>query len=539
VGPETTYDMGLLEADSASCFRTYVPNPPEPTSRTLRLGLKPKVITQGKETPTMECANTTNTALTSNSFFCIYDQTQSEFFSLNEMKKEGKTMNKMSRRAFLSHAGAWIAATPMILASSRSHAASESRPAPASSRRTLTVLLGTEFIAASERFIKDRARDWGKANGITVNVDMMNWTDLQAKVSAAIHGGGVDVVDLHPMWNYLYKNSLVDVTDIAEGFGSKFGGFLDWVVGSSRIEGRYFTVPTIAGAFSELVYRISWFKEAGADIPDLDTQIKQGKWPDMTWDQWFSIGKKLKAKGKPLGQALGHSTGDPPSFCYPYMWSYGAMEVEKDGKTIAFHKPMFVDGMKRFIQAWKDAFDETGLGWDDNANNRAFLGEQISSTINGSTIYLVAKKQKPALAEDTGHMPVPRGPQGRFYTLMSKGYAILKNSKNIDLAKEFLRWWFDEQGFYQQFLIKEGVGIPVTKKQAEDKIWEKDPKLFVFKEQGKYGRFYGYAGQLNEKASMAISKYIVIDTFAKAIQGGDAEGAIKWGAEQLQRIYGG
>jgi hypothetical protein len=29
VGPETTYDIGLLEADSASCFRTYVPNPRE------------------------------------------------------------------------------------------------------------------------------------------------------------------------------------------------------------------------------------------------------------------------------------------------------------------------------------------------------------------------------------------------------------------------------------------------------------------------------------------------------------------------------
>jgi hypothetical protein len=44
----------------------------------------------------------------------------------------------------------------------------------------------------------------------------------------------------------------------------------------------------------------------------------------------------ISANGKPFGQALGHSTGDPPSFCYPYMWSNGAMEVDKDGKTILF-----------------------------------------------------------------------------------------------------------------------------------------------------------------------------------------------------------
>ncbi len=40
------------------------------------------------------------------------------------------------------------------------------------------------------------------------------------------------------------------------------------------------------------------------------------------------------------------------------------------------------------------------------------------------------------------------------------------------------------------------------------------------------------------KASLALSKYVVVDTFAKAIQSGDTAGAIKWGADQLQRIYG-
>ena len=65
--------------------------------------------------------------------------------------------------------------------------------------------------------------------------------------------------------------------------------------------------------------------------------------------------------GKPFGQALGHSTGDPPSFAYPYMWSYGAMEVEEDGKTVAFNKPTLRRGLNTFIQAWKDAYDETGL----------------------------------------------------------------------------------------------------------------------------------------------------------------------------------
>ena len=53
-----------------------------------------------------------------------------------------------------------------------------------------------------------------------------------------------------------------------------------------------------------------------------------------------------------------------------------------------------------------------------------------------------------------------------------------------------------------------------------------------------YGRNKGYAGPANEKAARAYTSYIVIDTFARAAQEGDAQAAIEWGADQLERIYG-
>ncbi len=62
--------------------------------------------------------------------------------------------------------------------------------------------------------------------------------------------------------------------------------------------------------------------------------------------------------------------------------------------------------------------------------------------------------------------------------------------------------------------------------------------MTVFREQPKYGRAEGYAGPPNQKASMAWSKYIIIDTFSKAVTSGDAKAAIEWGAEQLKRTYG-
>jgi len=61
--------------------------------------------------------------------------------------------------------------------------------------------------------------------------------------------------------------------------------------------------------------------------------------------------------------------------------------------------------------------------------------------------------------------------------------------------------------------------------------------MTIFRDQAKYGVNVGFPGPPSEKAALAVSKYIVVDTFARAVQSGDAKAAIDWGTEQLKRIY--
>jgi len=51
-------------------------------------------------------------------------------------------------------------------------------------------------------------------------------------------------------------------------------------------------------------------------------------------------------------------------------------------------------------------------------------------------------------------------------------------------------------------------------------------------------QLFGFAGPPSAKASEAYSKYIVVDMYAKAIQGMSAEEAAKWAEGELKRIYG-
>lgn len=400
--------------------------------------------------------------------------------------------------------------------------------APAVLKGTSLAFLGDAyFIQAAQKMFVDQLNEWGKQNGVTVTADFLNLPDLQAKIASSVQsGGGADVFALLQGWPFLYRDNLVDVTDMANAFGQQQGGFYDWATSGIKVGDKFLAMPT-GGGNTAWNYRISYLKQVGYD-----------KFP-TTWDDFFAMGKKLKAMGKPIGQALGHSTGDPAAFCYPYMWSNGAMEVEADGKTVAFNKPQFVDAMKKFIQGWKDGFDETGLSWDDSSNNRAFQSDQIAVTINGTSIYEVTKKDAPKIAQDMDHADPPQGPTGRFYDMQPGSFGILKASKNVAGAQEFLKWWFDQKQLSDWFHAQPAYRLPPTKSWANDPMWTADPKLAAVGRMVNFGRVFGYAGPLNDKAALAASKYIIVDTFAKAVQSGDAQGSIDWGAEQLKQIYGG
>ena len=79
--------------------------------------------------------------------------------------------------------------------------------------------------------------------------------------------------------------------------------------------------------------------------------------------------------------------------------------------------------------------------------------------------------------------------------------------------------------------------IPGTKMWTEHPLWLKDPKTNVFRETLQYARQVGYAGPPGQKVTEVLTKYIIVDMFAKAIQGMAADDAVKWAAGELRKIY--
>jgi multiple sugar transport system substrate-binding protein len=51
-------------------------------------------------------------------------------------------------------------------------------------------------------------------------------------------------------------------------------------------------------------------------------------------------------------------------------------------------------------------------------------------------------------------------------------------------------------------------------------------------------RVIGFAGPPNAKATEVYSKYVIVDLFAKGVQGMKAEDAVTWASGELKKIYG-
>jgi multiple sugar transport system substrate-binding protein len=438
----------------------------------------------------------------------------------------------IDRRKFLKVSGAAAAVTVTgvegILAARR---------APALAQGTkLHIVRWNDFIPEADKWLKEQGMPAAsKALGAEVTLETINANDIQPRLTAAIQSGsGADIFHLQYNWPQLYQNNLVDVSDLAGGVAKAEGGFYDVFAASTRVGGKWLAMPhSIVG--NAVAYRKSWLKEVGAS-----------EFP-KTWDEARKVFSALKKKGKPYGQTLGHTFGDAPTFAYPLLWSFGGAETDPSGKKVAINSKGTVESLK-FMQAfWKECCDEGGLAWDDTNNNRAFHAGEISATLNGASIYIVAKRQKDKIKDDKGEpmfqdidhsSGLPAGPAGTFPLYFNTSHGIMKYSKNQKLAKDFLAWLHKKENYEPWFQVCEGYSVAATTQWEKHPMWDKiDKPLQVFRTAARKTRIFGHAGPATAKATEVFSKYIVIDMYAKAVQGTKAEDAAKWAETELKKVY--
>ena len=431
-------------------------------------------------------------------------------------------MSDFSRRKFLENsAGVAAVATAGSMLSLPSYSQTLSFKPEKDAK--LRVLRWSRFVQGDIDAYMINVKKFTETTGIQVRIDNEGWEDVRPKAAVAANtGAGPDIILSTNDDANLYPDKLLDVSDLAEYLGKKYGGWYQACEAYLRPDGKKWIGIALGAAGSYMVYRTSYLKAAGFDSFPKDTA------------GFLAMCKALHAKGTPPGMALGNATGDG-LWANWLIWSHGGQLVDKNNKVI-IDSPETIKALDYAKELYQTFIPGT-LSWLDPNNNKAFLDSQISVTNNGISIYYAAKNatdpKVKELAADINHASFPIGPVGvateshLFFNQM-----IMKYTKYPNAAKEFLRFMMEREQFDPWLTGAGGYIAQPLRSYESTAIWTSDPKNTPYRDGVKNMRPAGYAGKLGYASAGASADFIVCNMVAEAASGSKTP---KEAAERAQK----
>jgi multiple sugar transport system substrate-binding protein len=433
-----------------------------------------------------------------------------------------------NRRKFLQEASAGAAAVSLpSLWPAAAHAQQWNNQPEKGAK--LRVLRWKRFVQGDEDAYAANVKKFSEKYGIEVRLDAEGWEDVRPKAAVAANtGAGPDIILSTNDDANLYPDKLLDMTDVAEYLGKKYGGWYPACEAYMRPDGRKWIGVPLGGTGSMMVYRESQVKAAGFNAFPRDT------------DGFLKMFQALKAKGTPGGMALGHATGDS-GWTQWLIWAHGAALVDKNNKVI-IDSPETLKALEYGKELYATFVPGT-LSWLDPNNNKAFLDNQISVTNNGISIYYAAKNatdpKMKEIAGDIQHSAFPVGPVGTpteyhlFFNQM-----VFKHTKYPKAAKEYVRFMMEQEQYGPWMEAAGGYISQPLRAYEKNPVWTVDPKNTPYRDSVKNMRPAGYMGKLGYASAGALADFIVQDMVAEAVSGSKTpKEAMQRARDRADRYY--
>ncbi len=437
-------------------------------------------------------------------------------------------MKRFTRRRFLAGSTAAVAAgaAGQLLRGAPAHAATlQFEPEKGASLR---VLRWKRFVQGDEDQFMANTRRFTELTGVAVRVNSENFEDLRPKAAVAANvGAGPDIIISTDEQPQLYPDSLLDVSDLANYLGEKYGGWFEVCPDYCTYKGRWIAIPTGA-AGGAMVFRKSMLREAGFDAFPQDL------------NGFLKLCQALKAKSRPPGFALGHATGDANGWTHWLVWAFGGRIADEDTK-LALNSTETIAALE-YAKELYQTFAPGTLSWGDPSNNKAFLAGEISLTMNGISIYYAAKtSEEPsvkALASDIQHANYPIGPIGRdVHGALMFPAAIYSYSKYPNAAKEYLRFMMEREQYEPWQRASIGYISHTLRAYDDNPVWREDPQHVFYRDVVRGARHTGHAGRLGEESAALLADFVIVDMFGEVCTGQRSPKEALRRAERRARRY--
>jgi len=394
---------------------------------------------------------------------------------------------------------------------------------------SLRIIRPARFVEPDEVFFRENAQRFSQKFNIPVRVDFVGWEDIRPQTAVTANTGtGPDVVIGWADDPHIYADKLIELSDVAEYLGQKYGGwlFLAEKFGKRHGTNNWIGIP-MGGTSGPVVYRISAVREAGFEaIPN-----------DL--GEFLKLAQAMKKNNKPLGFALGNAVGDGNGFANWMTWSHGAYLVDEDGK-IAINSPEARDALN-YVKELYQTFAPGTLSWLDPSNNRAYAAQEVYMTANGVSLYFALKNDPKTreIAEDTDHAPLPSGRVGKppqSATILNA--MIFKHTRYPNAGKAFIQFMLEQEQYEPWLRNCLGYWSHPLRAYSASPVWTSDPKLGVFKDGMDHPFWSGYKGPITAASGTVASEYIMVQMYASVASGqATPEQALREAERRARRIY--
>jgi len=398
--------------------------------------------------------------------------------------------------------------------------------------KALSIVQWSHFVPDYDTWFDKFAKDWGEKNKIAVTVDHVPVQDVPARAAAeASAQSGHDLFGFNGSGGaHLYRKFFIPLTDLVKETEKKYGQVttIGKQLGYNADDGSWSAFPDFYINFPGM-YQKSLWDEIGMK-------------PD-TWDNVRIGGAKLKAKGHPVGNSLGHSN-DPSTTWRGLLWSYGAAVQDEAGKKVVLNSKQTIEATKYAAALYKEAMTSDVLSWNDASNNQYLASGVASYIINPISAYRTIQKSNKKLADDVFVIEPPKGPAKQTMGAASEFYGIWKFAKNKEAAVAFLKYYRDN--WPEAFKASEGYNNPcfanlVPKPMpilSNDPTSTPNDKLAILQDSDKWSAIPGYPGPATPATDEIYYAFIINDMMTKAATGQlSAEDSVKEATQRCEAIF--
>ena len=151
------------------------------------------------------------------------------------------------------------------------------------------------------------------------------------------------------------------------------------------------------------------------------------------------------------------------------LWSFGGMEVDKDGQTVRINSPATEQMIEWYKKMFRDCMEPEVLSWTDASNNESMQQGKAGWIHNPVSTYIVAKGG--SCPPRTHQPPSQPGRPTAATRPTCRGIAIWKFSKNVEPAKEWIRYLIGKREVYDEWIMSaDAFNLPSYEKLADHPV---------------------------------------------------------------------